>query len=84
MSSVGRIPLTSNRREGSPKDREIVAMRAIDRAIRPLFPVGFCHETQVMATVLSADGTQDPDVTAINAASAALMLSNIPWKGPVG
>lgn len=84
LSSVGRIPSTFNRREGPPKEREILAMRAVDRAIRPLFPKGFCHETQIVASVLSADGTQDPDILAINATSAALMLSNIPWDGPIG
>ncbi|XP_073060324.1 polyribonucleotide nucleotidyltransferase 2, mitochondrial isoform X2 [Primulina eburnea] len=72
------------RREGAPKERELLCGRIIDRPIRPLFPAGFYHEVQVMATVLSSDGRQDPDVMAANATSAALMLSDIPWGGPIG
>ncbi|GMH37037.1 hypothetical protein BSKO_04910 [Bryopsis sp. KO-2023] len=84
LHAAGRIPTTFNRREGAPKDREVLCMRAIDRAIRPLFPPGFCCETQVIASVLSADGSQDPDILAINAVSAALTASDVPWEGPVG
>lgn len=104
------------RREGAPKERELLCGRLIDRPIRPLFPSGFYHEVQVklssshcneldyncslksitfsdshyffspqvMASVLSSDGKQDPDVMAANASSAALMLSDIPWGGPIG
>ncbi|MBA0614670.1 hypothetical protein Godav_014936 [Gossypium davidsonii] len=72
------------RREGAPKERELLCGRLIDRPIRPLFPAGFYHEIQVMASVLSSDGKQDPDVLAANATSAALMLSDIPWGGPIG
>lgn len=72
------------RREGAPKERELLSGRLIDRPIRPLFPSGFYHEVQVMASVLSSDGKQDPDVLAANAASAALMLSDVPWNGPIG
>ncbi|KAI4339541.1 hypothetical protein MLD38_024473 [Melastoma candidum] len=80
----GIIPNTYMRREGAPKERELLCGRLIDRPIRPLFPVGFYHEVQVMASVLSSDGNQDPDVMAANATSAALMLSDIPWGGPIG
>ncbi|CAN1853277.1 Polyribonucleotide nucleotidyltransferase 2, mitochondrial [Linum perenne] len=78
------IPTTFMRREGAPKERELLCGRLIDRPIRPLFPSGFYHEVQVMASVLSSDGKHDPDVMAANAASAALMLSDIPWAGPIG
>ncbi|XP_031286593.1 polyribonucleotide nucleotidyltransferase 2, mitochondrial isoform X1 [Pistacia vera] len=80
----GMIPTTFMRREGAPKERELLCGRLIDRPIRPLFPAGFYHEVQVMASVLSSDGKQDPDVMAANATSAALMLSDIPWGGPIG
>ncbi|GAV67944.1 KH_1 domain-containing protein/S1 domain-containing protein/RNase_PH domain-containing protein/RNase_PH_C domain-containing protein/PNPase domain-containing protein [Cephalotus follicularis] len=80
----GVIPNTFMRREGAPKERELLCGRLIDRPIRPLFPLGFYHEVQIMASVLSSDGKQDPDVMAANAASAALMLSDIPWGGPIG
>ncbi|CAN1320672.1 Polyribonucleotide nucleotidyltransferase 2, mitochondrial [Linum perenne] len=78
------IPTTFMRREGAPKERELLCGRLIDRPIRPLFPSGFYHEVQVMASVLSSDGKHDPDVMAANATSAALMLSDIPWAGPIG
>lgn len=80
----GVIPSTYLRREGAPKERELLCGRLIDRPIRPLFPAGFYHEVQVMASVLSSDGRRDPDVMAANATSAALMLSDIPWGGPIG
>ena len=72
------------KREGRPSEREILTCRQIDRPIRPLFPEGFRNETQVIALVLSADTENDPDVLGINAASAALTLSDIPFHGPVG
>ncbi|XP_031495685.1 LOW QUALITY PROTEIN: polyribonucleotide nucleotidyltransferase 2, mitochondrial [Nymphaea colorata] len=80
----GKIPNTFMRREGAPKERELLCGRVIDRSIRPLFPKGFFHEVQVMANVISSDGEQDPDVMAANASSAALMISDIPWCGPIG
>ncbi|KAK3158463.1 hypothetical protein QOZ80_2AG0137560 [Eleusine coracana subsp. coracana] len=80
----GIIPTTYMRREGAPKERELLCGRIIDRPIRPLFPPGFYHEVQIMVNVLSSDGKQDPDVMAANASSAALMLSDIPWNGPIG
>jgi polyribonucleotide nucleotidyltransferase len=80
----GRIPGGFIKREGRPSEREILTCRQIDRPIRPLFPEGFRNETQVIALVLSADTENDPDVAAINAASCALALSDIPFHGPVG
>ncbi len=80
----GRIPGGFIKREGRPSEREILTSRQIDRPIRPLFPEGFRSETQVIAFVLSADTNNDPDVLGINAASAALTLSDIPFGGPVG
>src|SRR5246500_4933693 len=80
----GRIPGGFIKREGRPSEREILTSRQIDRPIRPLFPEGFRNETQVIALVLSADRENDPDVIAINAASTALALSDIPFGGPVG
>src|SRR6185312_14425758 len=80
----GRIPGGFIKREGRPSEREILTSRQIDRPIRPLFPEGFRHETQVISLVLSADTENDPDVLAINAASTALTLSDIPFQGPVG
>ncbi|HKW77120.1 MAG TPA: polyribonucleotide nucleotidyltransferase [Terriglobales bacterium] len=80
----GRIPGGFIKREGRPQEREILTARQIDRPIRPLFPEGFRHETQVISLVLSADTENDPDVLAINAASCALTLSDIPFHGPVG
>ncbi len=80
----GRIPGGFIKREGRPQEREILTARQIDRPIRPLFAEGFRNETQVIVLVLSADTDNDPDVLAINAASAALTLSEIPFHGPVG
>ncbi|HEX5235515.1 MAG TPA: polyribonucleotide nucleotidyltransferase [Silvibacterium sp.] len=80
----GRIPGGFIKREGRPSEREILTSRQIDRPIRPLFPEGFRNETQVIALVFSADRENDPDVIGINAASAALALSDIPFNGPVG
>src|SRR3989344_162622 len=72
------------KREGRPSDDSILTARLIDRSIRPLFPKEFKKEVQIIVTVLSVDGENSPDVLAIVATSAALSLSRIPWKGPVG
>src|SRR4051812_23310788 len=80
----GRIPGGFIKREGRPSEREVLTSRQIDRPIRPLFPEGFRSETQVIALVLSADTENDPDVAAINAASCALTISDIPFSGPIG
>src|SRR5881398_2035694 len=80
----GRIPGGFIKREGRPSEREILTSRQIDRPVRPLFPEGFRCETQVIAFVLSADTENDPDVAAINGASCALTISDIPFQGPIG
>jgi polyribonucleotide nucleotidyltransferase len=72
------------KREGRPSDEAILAGRLIDRSIRPLFPKSFKNEVQVIITVLSVDGENEPDVLALNAVSAALAISRIPWNGPIG
>jgi len=80
----GRIPGGFIKREGRPTEKEILTSRQIDRPIRPLFQEGFRCETQVIALVLSADTENDPDVAAINGASFALAISDIPFLGPIG
>jgi polyribonucleotide nucleotidyltransferase len=79
----GRIPGGFIKREGRPSEKEILTARQIDRPIRPLFPDGFRNETQVIALVFSADKENDPDVIAINAAAAAVALSDIPFSSTV-
>ena len=81
--AAGKIPGGFFKREGRQTEKEILTSRLIDRPIRPLFPEGLFNEVQVIATVLSADNENDPDVLAINGASAALMLSDIPFDGPI-
>ncbi|CAG7821066.1 unnamed protein product [Allacma fusca] len=83
-AAAGRIPTNYLRRELGPTEREILTSRLIDRSVRPLFPVGYGCETQLMCNLLSVDGCNDPDIMSINAASCALSLSDIPWNGPVG
>ena len=80
----GRIPGGWFKREGRPTEKEILTSRLTDRPLRPLFPKGYTQETQVIATVLSADGANDPDILSINGASAALMVSDCPFDTPVG
>lgn len=72
------------KREGQPSDDAVLAGRLIDRSIRPLFPKGFKNDVQVIVTVLSVDGENEADVLALNAVSAALAISRIPWNGPIG
>ena len=85
MYAAGRIPGSYFRREiGRPSEKEVLTCRLIDRPLRPLFPDGYSCETQLIATVFSADQSFDPDILAMNGASAALMLSDIPFAGPVG
>ncbi|MFO7963890.1 MAG: polyribonucleotide nucleotidyltransferase [Desulfobacterales bacterium] len=82
--AAGRIPGNYFRREiGRPSEKETLTARLIDRPIRPLFPKGYSFETQVIATVLSMDQENDPDTLAMIGASAALELSDIPFKGPI-
>jgi polyribonucleotide nucleotidyltransferase len=84
LAAVGRIPGNYFRREiGRPSDNEVLTCRIIDRPLRPLFPKGYSAETQVIATVLSADQHVQPDVLALTGASCALTISNVPFAGPV-
>ncbi len=82
--SAGRIPGSFFKREGRPSEKEILTSRLIDRPIRPLFPDGFYNEVQVIAMVLSSDAEIDADIPATIGASAALILSGIPFDGPIG
>lgn len=82
--AAGMIPGGFFKREGRPRDQETITARLIDRPIRPLFPKGFRRDVQIIATVLSADQENDPDVLAIVGASAALTISSIPFLGPIG
>ena len=82
--AAGKIPGGFFKREGRPSEKETLTSRLIDRPIRPLFPEGFFNEVQVIATVLSVDPEIDPDVPAMIGASAALMLSGVPFQGPIG
>ncbi len=81
--AAGRIPGGFFKREGRPSENEILTARLIDRPIRPLFPKGFLNEIQVIALVLSSDGENDPDILAVNGASIALSISDIPFNGPI-
>lgn len=81
--AAGKIPGGYFKREGRPSEKEVLTSRLIDRPLRPLFPDGYYFETQVIASVLSADKTGSSDVIGITAASAALSISNIPFQGPV-
>ncbi|HEX7705107.1 MAG TPA: polyribonucleotide nucleotidyltransferase [Thermoanaerobaculia bacterium] len=80
----GRIPGGFFKREGRPTEKEILTSRLIDRPLRPSFQKGYRQETQVIALVLSADGENDPDIMAINGASTALVISEIPFHNPIG
>ena len=84
MYAAGKIPGGFFKREGRPTERAILTARMIDRPIRPLWPKGFTNEVQVICTVLSADLVTPHDILAINGASAALMISPLPFQGPVG
>ena len=82
--AAGKIPGGFFRREGRPSEKETLTCRLIDRPIRPLFPKGFMNEVQVVCTVISTDKNQDPDIAAMIGTSAALSISGIPFKGPIG
>ena len=82
--AAGKIPGSFFRREGRPTENAVLTCRLIDRPLRPSFADGYRNETQVVITVLGADQENPHDVVAINAASAALMLSGMPFEGPIG
>src|SRR5258705_5830206 len=81
--AAGKFPGGFFKREGRPNEKETLTSRLIDRPIRPLFPKGWRCETQVVALVLSADLENDPDILAVTGASTALVLSDIPFEGPI-
>ena len=83
LYAVGRIPGGFIKREGRPTEKAILSARLMDRPLRPLFPKGFRNDVQVVATVMSVDQDSPPDVTAMNGASAALMISDIPFKSTI-
>jgi len=83
LAAAGKFAGGYLKREGRPTTREVLTSRLADRPIRPLFPKGFRDEVQVMSNVMSCDGENDPDVLSITAASAALMVSGLPFKGPI-
>ncbi|MFL6514417.1 MAG: polyribonucleotide nucleotidyltransferase [Chthoniobacterales bacterium] len=83
-AAVGKFPGGYFKREGRPSEKETLTSRMIDRPLRPLFPPGYFYDTQVISLLLSADGQNDPDILAINGASAALCVSDIPFAGPIG
>ena len=83
-TAAGVFPGGYFKREGRPTEKEILTCRMTDRPLRPLFPKGYLYETQIVAILLSADGVNDSDVLAMNGASAALALSDIPFAGPIG
>src|SRR5437899_8833285 len=83
-AAVGKFPGGYFKREGRPTEKETLTSRMIDRPLRPLFPHGYFYDTQVISILLSADGENDPDILAINGASAALSVSDIPFAGPIG
>ena len=84
LYSVGHIPGSWNRREGRPAEKAILTSRLIDRPLRPLFPKGMRHDVSVVATVMSVEQDNAPDIPAMIGASAALAISQIPWAGPIG
>ena len=81
--AAGKIPGGFFKREGRPSEKEVLCSRLIDRPLRPLFPKGYSNETQVIATVMSIDPENDPEVAALVGASAALTISDIPFDGPI-
>src|SRR5256714_1911357 len=83
-AAAGKFPGGYFKREGRPTEKEILTSRLIDRPIRPLFPRGWYNEVQVQSILFSADGENDPDMLSLVGASAALMVSDIPWDGPLG
>src|SRR5204863_4310133 len=83
-AAAGRFPGGYFKREGRPTEKEILTCRMTDRPLRPLFPKGYFYDTQIVALLLSADGENDSDVLAMNGASAAVYLSDLPMAKPFG
>lgn len=84
FSAGGKFPGGYFKREGKPSEKEILTSRLCDRPLRPLFPKGFLNEVQVIGLLLATDTVNEPDILMVNAASAATLISDIPWNGPVG
>ncbi len=84
FSAAGRFPGGYFKRESKPSEKEILTSRLCDRPLRPLFPSGFLNEVQVIGLLMATDLVNDPDILMVNGASAALMVSDIPWNGPIG
>ncbi len=84
FSAAGRFPGGFFKREGRPSEKETLTSRLCDRPLRPLFPKGFLNEVQVIGMLLTTDLVNESDILMVNGASAALMLSDIPWDGPIG
>src|SRR5467141_2129375 len=84
VAAVGKFPGCYFKREVRPTEKETLTSRMIDRPLRPLFPQGYFYDTQIISILLSADGQNDPDILALNGASAALSISDIPFAGPIG
>src|SRR3981081_1206584 len=83
-AAAGKFPGGYFKREGRPTEKETLTSRMIDRPLRPLFPSGYFYDTQIISLLLSADGQNDPDMLALNGASTALCVSDIPFAGPIG
>jgi polyribonucleotide nucleotidyltransferase len=84
FTAAGRFPGGYFKREGRPSEKEILTSRLCDRPLRPLFPKGFLNEVQVIGYLLSTDLVNEADVLMVNGASAALLISDVPWDGPIG
>jgi polyribonucleotide nucleotidyltransferase len=84
FTAAGKFPGGYFKREGKPSEKEILTSRLCDRPLRPLFPKGFMNEVQIIGILLATDLTNEPDVLMVNAASAATLISDIPWNGPIG
>ena len=84
FTAAGKFPGGYFKREGKPSEKEILTSRLCDRPLRPLFPKGFMNEVQIIGLLLSTDLTNEPDILMVNAASAATLISDIPWNGPIG
>lgn len=84
FTAAGKFPGGYFKREGKPSEKEILTSRLCDRPLRPLFPKGFMNEVQIIGLLLSTDLVNEPDILMVNAASAATLISDIPWNGPVG
>ena len=84
FTAAGRFPGGYFKREGKPTEKEVLTSRLCDRPLRPLFPKGFLNEVQLIGYLLSTDMENEGDVLMVNGASAALMISDIPWNGPIG